>query len=130
MAGTARTRPGATGRPGPRAGPAPAEVRALVAAAGPWLDRLEAGLDTVLAPWAHPVSGGERQRLSVARAILAGRPVLLLDEATSHLDAATASAVQAVVLEHAADRSLLWVTHRQEELAFFPEVRSLDTVPG
>ena len=97
---------------------------------GPWLDRLEAGLDTVLAPWAHPVSGGERQRLSVARAILAGRPVLLLDEATSHLDAAAASAVLAVVLEHAADRSLLWVTHRQEELAFFPEVRSLDTVPG
>ena len=40
------------------------------------------------------------------------------------------SAVLAVVLEHAADRSLLWVTHRQEELAFFPEVRSLDTVPG
>ena len=97
---------------------------------GPWLDRLEAGLDTVLAPWAHPVSGGERQRLSVARAILAGRPVLLLDEATSHLDQAAASAVLAVVLEHAADRSLLWVTHRQEELAFFPEVRSLDPVPG
>jgi hypothetical protein len=97
---------------------------------GPWLDRLESGLDTVLAPWAHPVSGGERQRLSVARAILAGRPVLLLDEATSHLDAAAASAVLAVVLEHAADRSLLWVTHCQEELAFFPEVRSLDADPG
>jgi ABC-type transport system involved in cytochrome bd biosynthesis fused ATPase/permease subunit len=97
---------------------------------GPWLDRLESGLDTVLAPWAHPVSGGERQHLSVARAILAGRPVLLLDEATSHLDAASASAVLAVVLEHAADRSLLWVTHCQEELAFFPEVRSLDADPG
>jgi recombinational DNA repair ATPase RecF len=62
--------------------------------------------------------------------MFSGRPVLLLDEATSHLDAAAASAVLAVVLEHAADRSLLWVTHRQEELAFFPEVRSLDTVPG
>jgi len=37
MPGTARTRPGAAGRPGPRAGPAAAEIRALVAAAGPWL---------------------------------------------------------------------------------------------
>ena len=45
----------------------------------PWLDRLERGLDTVLAPWGHPVSGGELQRLSVARAVLTGRPVLVLD---------------------------------------------------
>jgi ABC-type multidrug transport system fused ATPase/permease subunit len=40
---------------------------------GPWLDQLESGLDTVVAPWGHPVSGGELQRLSVARA-LAGQP--------------------------------------------------------
>ena len=40
---------------------------------GPWLDRLEQGLGTVLAPWDHPVSGGELQRLSVARAVLVGR---------------------------------------------------------
>ena len=62
---------------------------------GPWLDQLECGLDTVLAPWGHPVSGGELQRLSVARAVLADRPVLLLDEPTSHLDPATAEAVLA-----------------------------------
>ena len=92
---------------------------------GPWLDRLESGLDTVLTPWGHPVSGGELQRLSVARALLADRPVLLLDEPTSHLDAATADAVLTTVLQRAADRSLLWVTHRPEELARFPEVLSL-----
>ncbi len=92
---------------------------------GAWLDRLELGLDTVLAPWGHPVSGGELQRLSVARAVLADRPVLLLDEPTSHLDAATADAVLTAVLERAADRSVLWVTHRPEELARFPEVLSL-----
>jgi ATP-binding cassette subfamily C protein CydCD len=93
---------------------------------GPWLDRLELGLDTVLAPWGHPVSGGELQRLSVARALLAERPVLLLDEPTSHLDAATADAVLTAVLARAADRSLLWVTHRPEELASFAEVRRLE----
>jgi thiol reductant ABC exporter CydC subunit len=92
---------------------------------GPWLDRLELGLDTVLASWGHPVSGGELQRLSVARALLADRPVLLLDEPTGHLDAPTADAVLETVLEHAAGRSLLWITHRPEELAWFPEARSL-----
>ena len=97
---------------------------------GPWLDRLESGLDTVLAPWGHPVSGGELQRLSVARAVLADRPVLLLDEPTSHLDAATADAVLTAVLERAADRSVLWVTHRPEELARFPEVLSLKAPLG
>ena len=96
---------------------------------GPWLDRLEQGLDTVLAPWDHPVSGGELQRLSVARAVLADRPVLLLDEPTRHLDAATADAVLRAVLERAADRSLLWITHRPEELAAFPEVHHLGADP-
>ena len=97
---------------------------------GAWLDRLEFGLDTVLAPWGHPVSGGELQRLSVAQAVLADRPVLLLDEPTSHLDAATADAVLTAVLERAADRSVLWGTHRPEELARFPEVLSLKTPLG
>ena len=91
----------------------------------PWLDRLERGLDTVLAPWGHPVSGGELQRLSLARAVLTGRPVLVLDEPTSHLDQATAGAVLEAVLEHARGRSVLWVTHRPAELALFPEVRHL-----
>jgi ABC-type transport system involved in cytochrome bd biosynthesis fused ATPase/permease subunit len=91
----------------------------------PWLDRLERGLDTVLAPWGHPVSGGELQRLSVARAVLTGRPVLVLDEPTSHLDQATAAAVLEAVLEHARGRSVLWVTHRPAELALFPDVRQL-----
>jgi thiol reductant ABC exporter CydC subunit len=92
---------------------------------GPWLGQLDRGLDTVLAPWGHPVSGGELQRLSLARALLADRPVLLLDEPTSHLDDATADAVLATVLSRTAGRSLLWVTHRMADLARFPEVRCL-----
>lgn len=67
------------------------------------------------------------QRLGVARAVLAGRPVLLLDEPTSHLDPATAEAVLATVLALARDRSLLWVSHRSEELAAFPVVLDLGT---
>jgi thiol reductant ABC exporter CydC subunit len=92
----------------------------------PWLDQLESGLDTVIASWGHPVSGGELQRLSVARALLANRPVLLLDEPTRHLDPGTAATVLNAVLQVAADRSLLWITHRPEELRQFPEVRRLN----
>ena len=72
-----------------------------------------------------PVSGGELQRLSVARALLADRPVLLLDEPTAHLDSGTAAAVLDAVLGLAAGRSLLWITHEREDLRLFPEVRSL-----
>jgi ATP-binding cassette, subfamily C, bacterial CydCD len=92
---------------------------------GPWLDQLDDGLDTVLAPWGHPVSGGEMQRLGLARAMLTGRPVLLLDEPTSHLDAATADATLTAVLERTRQRALLWVTHRPAELAAFPDVVDL-----
>jgi ABC-type transport system involved in cytochrome bd biosynthesis fused ATPase/permease subunit len=97
---------------------------------GPWLDRLDHGPDTVLAPWGQPVSGGELQCLSVARAILAGRRVLLLDEPTRDLDAATADAILQAVLERTADRSLLWITHRPEELAAFAGVRYLSIDPA
>jgi len=93
-----------------------------------WLDQLEHGLGAVVAPGGHPVSGGELKRLSLARALLAERPVLLLDEPTGHLDAATARIVLHAVLERARNRSLLWVTHRTEDLALFPQVRSLPAV--
>jgi thiol reductant ABC exporter CydC subunit len=97
---------------------------------GPWLSQLESGLDTVLAPWGHPIAAGELQRLSVARAVLANRPVLLLDEPTSHLDAATAEAVLAAVLGRSAGRCVLWVTHRPEELALFPAEHSTGAGAG
>ena len=84
----------------------------------------------MIAPWGHPVSGGELQRLSVARALLANRPVFLLDEPTRHLDTETAATVLSAVLELAADRSLLWITHRPDELRHFPEVRSLEPQPA
>ena len=81
------------------------------AGAGDWLDgSCRTGLDTRVGEHGRAVSGGERQRIALARALLADRPVLLADEPAAHLDPATADAVTAVILR-AAGRSLLRAGH-------------------
>ncbi|MEV4049999.1 thiol reductant ABC exporter subunit CydD [Amycolatopsis sp. NPDC049688] len=87
-----------------------------------WLSQLPDGLDTALGTHGTPVSGGERQRLGVARALLSDRPILLLDEPTAHLDAPTAAALAADVLKATEGRSALVVTHRPAEFAELPAV--------
>jgi len=57
------------------------------------------------------LSGGERRRIGLARAILSGRPILLLDEPTADLDPASAAAVRAVLARCAQDRLVVAATH-------------------
>ncbi|HEX7717859.1 MAG TPA: ATP-binding cassette domain-containing protein, partial [Marmoricola sp.] len=94
-------------------------VDALVAAGlSPWYAALPDGLDTFLGDGATGISGGERARLGIARALLADPEVLVLDEPTAHLDTATAHAVTDTVLAargagHGGpgQRALVWITH-------------------
>ena len=88
---------------------------------GDWLTNLPDGLDTGLGTHGTDVSGGERQRLGVARALLADRPLLLLDEPTAHLDATTAAALATELGTLTAGRTALIVTHRPEEFPGLPE---------
>ncbi len=78
---------------------------------GPWFATLAEGLETRLGADGVGVSGGERARLSIARALASGRPVVLLDEPVAHLDHPTATAVLSDLLATGQDRTLVMVTH-------------------
>ena len=92
---------------------------------GPWYAGLPAGLDTWLGSGGSLVSGGERRRLALARALLADQPILVLDEPTEGLDGPTATAVVADLLDAAAGRTVVLVTHRPEGLDLVDEVLEL-----
>jgi ATP-binding cassette subfamily C protein CydC len=89
-----------------------------------WVESLPDGWATVLGEDAAFASGGQRQRLLLARALLADPAILLLDEPTEGLDPATADAVLDDVLS--AGRTVVLVTHRLTGLAALDEVLLLD----
>lgn len=94
---------------------------------GPWLSRLPAGLDTLLGSGGTTVSGGERRRLLLARALAAPAPLMLLDEPGEHLDALTADALMESLLDpQDTHRGVVVVTHRLTALSRADRVVVLD----
>jgi ATP-binding cassette subfamily C protein CydC len=92
--------------------------RALDAAQlGPWVRALPSGSATPVGEDGVAISGGERRRLAVARALLAGGAVLVLDEPTGGLEIPLADRLIADVLAAAGSRSVLLITHRASEAA-------------
>jgi ATP-binding cassette subfamily B protein len=70
------------------------------------------GYDTVVGSRGHRFSGGEKQRIAIARTLLRDPPILVLDEATSALDTATERAVQRAFDELARGRTTVMIAHR------------------
>ncbi len=94
---------------------------------GSWLAAQPAGVDTELGSGGHTVSGGERRRLLLARALLSPAPIHLIDEPAEHLDTDGIDALRALVAAmRAAGRTVIIVTHDLGILDVVGEVISLD----
>ena len=105
-----------------------ADLEAALASArlDEWVAGLPKGLDTFVGEDGTRMSGGQRQRLTLARALLVDAPVLVLDEPTAHLDPETAQALMQDVLAAAGDRTVLLITHRPEGLDAMDDVVRLE----
>ena len=91
-----------------------AQVRAAADAAHltDFLKRLPEGLDTAVGERGLKISGGEKQRVAIARTLLKNTPILVFDEATSALDSHAEKAIQSAFDEAAQNRTTLIVAHR------------------
>ena len=89
---------------------------------GSFLDDLPEGLDTWVGEAGRLLSGGQARRLAIARALLSDAPVWAFDEPTEGLDSQTAVAMMDRILECAAGRTVIMITHRSEALRKMDQV--------
>jgi subfamily B ATP-binding cassette protein MsbA len=99
---------------------------AKAASADEFISNLSDGYDTPVDPSKHAFSGGERQRLSIARAILRNAPILLLDEPTSALDAESEAAIRDALDRLSEGRTTLVIAHRLSTIMHADQIVVMD----
>lgn len=93
---------------------------------GEWVQTLPDGLDTWLGASGLTISGGQLQRIQLARGLLMDAPIYLLDEPTTHLDVETENRLISLFRSIFQNRSLVWVTHRLVGLDWLDEILVLE----
>ena len=110
----------------PGASDAELEAAARAAQIHELIDRLPEGYETVVGERGYRFSGGEKQRIAIARTVLRDPPILVLDEATSALDTETERAVQAALDELARGRTTVAIAHRLSTVRDAEQIGVLD----
>ena len=99
---------------------------AAVANARSFIDRLPDGLSSVVGERGVKLSGGEKQRLSIARALLKDPPILILDEATASVDMTTEGLIQEALETLMFDRTSIIIAHRLSTIMYADQILVLD----
>jgi ATP-binding cassette subfamily B protein len=102
------------------------ENAARVAHIADFIARLPQGWETTVGERGLKLSGGEKQRVSIARTVLKNPPILVFDEATSALDSHTEKSIQAELAEISRDRTTLVIAHRLSTIVDADEILVLD----
>ncbi|MGI5283102.1 ABC transporter ATP-binding protein [Nonomuraea polychroma] len=110
----------------PDAGDADLDRVARIARLDEVVERLPDGWHTRVGEAGSTLSGGEKQRVSIARALLKDAPIVLLDEATAALDPANEAAVADAIAELARDRTVIVVAHRLSTVVAADRILVLD----
>jgi ATP-binding cassette subfamily C protein CydCD len=91
-----------------------------------WVEALPDGLDTAVGEQGARLSSGQRQRLSLARLLLAERSVVIFDEPTEHLDESMATELMRDMLAATAGRTVVVLTHRPDLMGSVEWAASID----
>lgn len=110
----------------PQATLAQVQAAAQQAYAAEFIDRLPDGYDTVVGEAGQGLSGGQIQRIALARAFLKDTPLVILDEATANLDQDSETLVQAGIRQLAQGRTLIMIAHRLRTVQDADRIAVLD----